>query len=101
MILEETIGDVLVTIEGKKLAVGTSFDDSTYPIVLVTGIGKAIFRVDPNSTVERNGIPVLEAMGRGEGIPVPAPEPAPIIEAAPVVARVTPAVETPGENTET
>ena len=99
MILEETSGDILVTINGKKVAVGNSFDDSMYPIVLVTGTGKAIFRVDPNSTIERSGVPVLEAMGRGEGIPNPAPEPEPVVEAAPVAERVTPAVETPSEVT--
>jgi hypothetical protein len=94
MILEETSGDVLVTIEGKKLVVGTYFDDSIYPIVLVTGTGKAIFRVDPSTTTERNGVPVLEAMGRGEGIPTPPP-----VKATPVVEQVTPPMETSSEPT--
>jgi hypothetical protein len=96
MILEQTEGDVLVTLEGKRLVVGTNFDDSKYSMVVVTGIGKAVFRVDPNSTVERQGVGALEAMSANVGLPIPEP----VVEAAPVAARVTPAVETPSEPTE-
>jgi hypothetical protein len=98
MILEQTEGDVLVTLEGKRLVVGTNFDDSKYSMVVVTGIGKAIFRVDSNTTNEINAISVKEAMSKSLGLPERIPEP--VVEAAPVAARVTPAVETPSEPAE-
>jgi hypothetical protein len=104
MILEETSGDVSVTINGKKVVVGSSFEDSMYPIALVIGNGKAIFRVDSSTTLEQKGIEVLEAMSKGLGIPATAPEPTPApattpVEAAPVAERVSPPVETPSEPT--
>jgi hypothetical protein len=99
MILEETEGDVLVTIEGKRVVVGNNFDDSRYSMVVVIGTGKAIFRVDANTTIERKG---LMLGTRTENTPVIAPKapPAPAtapVEAAPVAERVTPAMETPSE----
>lgn len=60
MILEETEGQVVVTLEGKQVTVGTYFEDSMYPALSVIGTGKAIFRVDSSSTVERKGIEFLK-----------------------------------------
>ena len=101
MILEETSGDVVVTLEGKQVVVGTYFEDNKYSAVSVIGTGKAIFRVDPSSTVERKGLMLGTPT---ENTPVVAPKtpPAPAtapVEAAPVAERVTPAVETPSEVT--
>jgi hypothetical protein len=93
MILEETSGDVLVTLEGKRLVVGTNFDDNKYSAVVVVGIGKAIFRVDSSTTVERKSVEPLEAMSKSEGLPAQEP----VVEAAPVAERVSPPVETPSE----
>ena len=91
MILERIDGDVKVVLNGRTLTVGDNIEDSQYPLVAAFGKGKAIFRVDANCTVERKGVDA----------PAPAPAPAPVVEAAPVAERVTPAVETSGENTET
>ena len=85
MILEETTGDVSVTLEGKTISVGTSFEDTKYPQVVVTGKGKATFRVDSNSTVERYGIKAAKNE---------APTPAPVAqEAAPEAAPEAPKAE--------
>jgi hypothetical protein len=99
MILEETEGQVVVTLEGKQVTVGTYFEDSMYPAVSVIGAGKAIFRVDSSSTVERKG---LMLGTRTENTPVVAPRTPPTpatapVEAAPVAERVTPPVETPSQ----
>ena len=90
MILEETTGDVSVTLEGKTISVGTSFEDTKYPQVVVTGKGKAIFRVDQNSTAERYGIKMSKQEGVAPPIVVPPPPPPPILvpEPAPVVQPV-------------
>lgn len=96
MILEETEGNVVVTLEGKQVVVGTYFEDSMYPAVSVLGTGKAIFRVDPSSTVERKG---LMLGTRTEDTPVVAPRTPPAPATAPVAERVTPPVETPSEST--
>jgi hypothetical protein len=96
MILEEIEGSVRIMYAGKVLSVGDSADDYSKG-VFVVGIGKAIFRVDSNSTFEVKGV---EAENNAAPIIAPTPVPAPI-QAAPVAERVTPAVETPGENTET
>lgn len=69
MILEQTEGDLVITLEGKRLVVGTDFDNSKYSMVVVLGKGKAIFRVDPSITIEQKGVEILEAMGKGTGIP--------------------------------
>ena len=99
MILEEIEGSVRIMYAGKVLSVGDSADDYSKG-VFVVGAGKAIFRVDPNSTFEIKGV---EAETHVEPAPIPAPAPAPapapIVEAAPVAERVTPAMETPGEDT--
>ena len=102
MILEETSGDVIVTLEGKQVVVGTYFEDNMYPAVSVIGTGKAIFRVDSCSTVERKGL-MLGTMTEDTPIIAPRTPPAPAtspVEAAPVAERVTPPVETPSEPTE-
>ena len=95
MILEETNEDLKVVLNGRTLAVGDSIEDSQWPFVAAIGKGKAIFRVDSCSTVEIKGVqsPVAET-------PTPAPAPTLIVEAAPVVERVPPAMETPSETTE-
>jgi NADPH:quinone reductase-like Zn-dependent oxidoreductase len=97
MILEEIEGSVRIMYAGKVLSVGDSADDYSKG-VFVFGAGKAIFRVDPNSTFEIKGVEA-EAHVEPAPIPAPAPAPAPIVEAAPVAERVTPAMETPGEDT--
>lgn len=97
MILEEIDGDVKVVLNGKALAVGNSIEDSQWPLVGVIGKGKATFRVDPSCTVEVKG--VVAAVE--DVAPVPAKAAAKAAakaEAAPAVI-VTPAVETPGEDT--
>jgi hypothetical protein len=95
MILEETEGEVVVTLEGKQVTVGTYFEDSMYHAVSVMGTGKAIFRVDPSSTLERKGLMLGTVT---EDTPVIAPRTPPAPATAPVkVAVVTPSVETPGE----
>ena len=94
MILEEIEGSVRIMYAGKVLSVGDSADDYSKG-VFVVGTGKAIFRVDSNSTFEIKGI-------EAENAPVLAPAPAPVatkVEAAPVVERVTPPMETPSEVT--
>jgi hypothetical protein len=94
MILEQIDGDVKVVLNGRTLVIGDSIEDSQWPLVAVLGVGKSTFRVDANCTVERVGVKATVE----EVIPTPAP--APVVEAAPVAARVTPAMETPGEDTE-
>ena len=93
MILEEIDGDVKVVLNGKALAVGNSIEDSQWPLVGVIGKGKATFRVDPSCTVEVKG--VVATVENVAPVPVKAAAKA---EAAPAVV-VTPAVETPGEDT--
>jgi hypothetical protein len=95
MILEEINGDVRVVLNGRTLAVGDSIEDSQYSLVAVLGVGKAMFRVSPNTTTELKGTkePVIENTP-------PPPPPTPKVEAAPVVERVPPAMETPSETTE-
>lgn len=93
MILEEIDGDVKVVLNGKALAVGNSIEDSQWPLVGVIGKGKATFRVDPSCTIEVKG--VVAAVEDAAPVPVKAVVKA---EAAPAVV-VTPAVETPGEDT--
>jgi hypothetical protein len=56
MILEETSGNVTVTLEGKQVAVGTYFEDSMLPSVSVIGSGKATFRVDSSCTIDVKGV---------------------------------------------
>jgi hypothetical protein len=90
MILEQIEGDVKVVLNGKHLAIGDSIEDSQWPLVSVLGVGKATFRVDPNCTVERVGVKAIVEKT------APAPKP---IEAAPVVERITPVVETPDKDT--
>lgn len=94
MILEEINGDVKVILNGKTLSINDSIADAQWPLVAVLGKGKATFRVDPSCTVEVKGVAVVE-----EAAPTPkaAPKAAPKVEAAPVVERVTPPMETPGE----
>ena len=60
MILEEINGDVKVTLGGKPLEVGTTFDDCDYTSVVVVGDGKATFRIDGSCTVDRKGVEVIE-----------------------------------------
>ena len=71
MILEDIDGNIQVTLEGKQLVVGTYFEDSKYSMVLVIGTGKATFRVDPNCTIEKQGVTVFAAMAAGLGLPEP------------------------------
>jgi hypothetical protein len=56
MILEETSGNVTVTLEGKQVVVGTYFEDSMLPSVSVIGSGKATFRVDSSCTIDVKGV---------------------------------------------
>ena len=56
MILENIAGEVKVLHGNKILAIGDTFKDAEYASVKVVGKGKATFRVDQNSTVERYGI---------------------------------------------
>ena len=95
MILEEIDGDVKVVLNGKALSINDSIEDAQWPLVAVVGKGKATFRVDPSCTVEVKGVAVVVE----EAAPAPkaAPKAAPKVEAAPVVERVTPPMETPGE----
>ena len=95
MILEEINGDVRVVLNGRTLAIGDNIEDSQYPYVAALGKGKATFRVDPNCTVEVRGVEVA-----AQETPAPAPAPAPVVEAAPVVERVPPKMESPSEPTE-
>jgi hypothetical protein len=53
MILEQIEGNVTVILNGKTLTIGNSFDECDYSTVIVSGTGKAIFRIDPSCTVER------------------------------------------------
>jgi hypothetical protein len=98
MILEEIDGDVKVVLNGKTLIVGSSIEDSQWPLVGVVGKGKATFRVDPSCTVEVRG--VAAPVENISPAPAPAPAPVSVVEAAPVAERVTPAMETPGKATE-
>ena len=89
MILENITGEVKVTIGNKTIAVGDTIEDAQYPSVSVVGKGKAVFRVDPNSTIERYGVK-SEAVAEPKPAPAPAPKaaapvepPAPVTEAAP------------------
>ena len=89
MILENITGEVKVTIGNKTIAVGDTIEDAQYPSVFVVGKGKAVFRVDPNSTIERYGVK-SEAVAEPKPAPAPAPKaaapvepPAPVTEAAP------------------
>lgn len=91
MILENITGEVKVTIGNKTIAVGDTIEDAQYPSVSVIGKGKAVFRVDPNSTIERYGVK-SEAVAEPKPAPAPAPAPkaaapveppAPVTEAAP------------------
>ena len=94
MILENITGEVKVTVGNKAVAVGDTIEDSQYSNVSVIGKGKAVFRVDPNSTIERYGVKseTKEVASEVKAAPAPkvakaaepAPEaPAPIVEAAP------------------
>ena len=92
MILEQIEGNVKVTFAGKTLVVGDTADDYSKAISVV-GAGKAVFRVDPNCTLEINGaMPETFA-------PVSAPAPTPVVEAAPIAEVVPPKMETPGKDT--
>jgi hypothetical protein len=99
MILEEIDGDVKVSLNGKALAIGDTIEDSQYPLVSVTGKGKATFRVDPSCTVECKGVEITLEAGSPAPVvekvvvktvtktvaapaPEPAPEPAPAAPAA-------------------
>jgi hypothetical protein len=93
MILEEIEGNVKITCAGVALSVGDTVDDYSKS-VLVIGIGKAIFRVDPSCTFDVKGVEVAV-----EEVATPAPTPAPV-EAAPVAERVPEPVETPSPVTE-
>lgn len=94
MILEEIEGSVRIMYAGKVLSVGDSADDYSKG-VFVVGTGKAIFRVDSNSTFEIKGV---EGESYSEAAPIPAPAPTKA-EAAPVVERVTPPMEPSSEVT--
>jgi len=93
MILEEIEGIVKVTCNGTALSVGDTVDDYSKS-VLVIGVGKATFRVDPSCTFDVKGVEVV-----AEEKPAPAPAPAPV-EAAPVAERVPEPVETPSTSAE-
>ena len=71
MIFERIDGDVKAVLNGTALAVGDSIEDSHWPLVFVVGVGKVVFRVDPNCTVERIGKAVsVEEVVAAEPIPV-------------------------------
>jgi hypothetical protein len=95
MILENITGEVKVTIGNKAIAVGDTVEDAEYASVVVAGKGKAVFRVDPNTTIERYGV-------KSEAVAAPKPAPVKVapVEAAPVAERVTETVETPGKTAE-
>jgi hypothetical protein len=84
MILEDITGEVKVSLGNKALAIGDSFEDADYGSVSVVGKGKATFRVDQNSTVERYGIK-----------PQPAAEPKVAPKAVKPAAETPPVAETP------
>ena len=80
MILEEIDGEVKVVLNGKALTVGSSIEDSQWPLVGVIGKGKATFRVDPSCTVEVKGVETDTSTIKT----APVAEKAPIAEKAPV-----------------
>jgi hypothetical protein len=90
MILENITGEVKVTIGNKTIAVGDTIEDAEYSSVSVVGKGKAVFRVDPNSTIERYGV-------KSGTVAAPTTAKVAPIEAAPMTERVTETVETPSE----
>jgi hypothetical protein len=83
MILEETSGDVTVTLEGKQVVVGTYFEDSKYPQVSVIGSGTAIFRVDPSSTVERKGVEFVKTTEMRKDVQIPTSVPPAPVQTTP------------------
>jgi hypothetical protein len=104
MILEETIGQIKVMLEGRStpLNIGDTFEDAQYSLVTVFGSGVATFRVDPSSTVEKRGVPFGSVIPTGNR----APQIAPVVQAAPeelvippIAARITPPVESSSEST--
>jgi hypothetical protein len=105
MIFEEFSGDIKAMLNGKTLAVGDVIEDAQWASVFVIGKGKVTFRDSPVSTVERAGTePITEPItpipaSAPTLVPTPAPTPVPT-QATPVVERVTPTVETPGQDTE-
>jgi len=75
MIFERIDGEVKAILNGKTLSIGDSIEDTQWPLVSVIGIGKVIFRVDPNCAVERAGMEAT--VSEQAPAPVVKPEPAP------------------------
>ena len=82
MILENITGEVKVTVGNKAVAVGDTIEDAEYSNVSVIGKGKAVFRVDPNSTIERYGVKseAKQVASEVKAAPAPAVEAAPTAE---------------------
>jgi len=77
MILEQIEGNVTVILNGKTLTIGNSFDECDYSTVIVSGTGKAIFRIDPSCTVER--VAVEDATPISVNVVTPTPTPISVI----------------------
>jgi hypothetical protein len=100
MILEETSGNVTVTLEGKQVVVGTYFEDSKYPLVSVVGAGNAVFRTGPSTTIERKGVEFVKTTEMRKDVEIPTSVPPAPVQAATVAERIPPAVATPGQTTQ-
>ena len=81
MILEEIGSNVVcsITKNGAKIicAAFDTISDEEYATLTVVGNGKVILRVDPNCTMEVNGVPLSEEVKAVSFTPPPPPPPEP------------------------